>query len=75
MYRKMFRNIRLYKKSAFWIEKIQIIYARRNFKKSNIIIKYFKIHTNIYQYNVTVRNLWDRVEGKPKEDLYDVILE
>ena len=27
------------------------------------------------KYNVSVRNLWDRVEGKPKEDLYDVILE
>ena len=27
------------------------------------------------KYNVNVRNLWDRVEGKPKDDLFDVILE
>jgi NADH dehydrogenase [ubiquinone] 1 alpha subcomplex assembly factor 6 len=27
------------------------------------------------KYNVSVRNLWDRIEGKPKDDLFDVILE
>lgn len=27
------------------------------------------------KYSVNVRNLWDRVEGKPKDDLFDVILE
>ncbi|KAL4470689.1 hypothetical protein ABPG72_001800 [Tetrahymena utriculariae] len=27
------------------------------------------------KYNVSVRNLWDRVEGKPKDQLFDVVLE
>jgi len=27
------------------------------------------------KHNVSVRNLWNRVEGKPKEELFDVILE
>lgn len=27
------------------------------------------------KHSVSVRNLWDRVNGRPKEELYDVILE
>lgn len=27
------------------------------------------------KYNVSVRNLWNRVEGKPKDELFDVVLE
>ncbi|KRX03566.1 Terpenoid synthase [Pseudocohnilembus persalinus] len=27
------------------------------------------------KHNVSVRNLWDRIEGKPKDELFDVVLE
>lgn len=27
------------------------------------------------KHNINVRNLWNRVEGKPKDELYDVVLE
>ena len=27
------------------------------------------------KHNVSVRNLWDRVLGKPKDELFDVVLE
>lgn len=27
------------------------------------------------KYNINVRNLWDRLNGQPKDDLYDLILE
>lgn len=27
------------------------------------------------KYNLTVRNIWDRVYGKPSEELFDVALE
>ena len=27
------------------------------------------------KHNVTIRNLWERVEGKPRDELFDVVLE
>ena len=47
-------------------------------KKIPYSLRYHKVNMPIdlmEKHNVSLRNLWDRVYGKPNEDLFDVVLE
>ena len=59
-----------------YIKKVPFTLKRyKLYLPEDIMRKVPKVTNFDWQHNVSVRNLWNRIEGKPKEELFDVILE
>jgi hypothetical protein len=64
------RNRRLHQKSPIQFKKLQTVPPSGHYAESSFYFNLF-----IGKHNVTIRNLWERVEGKPRDELFDVVLE
>ena len=47
----------------------------RLYLPQDVMAKVIHKLSKIFKHNINVRNLWERIEGKPKDELFDVILE